>query len=182
MGNEALNAGFGVLRDAINQKPMNESLKKRMREAGSNLMEKAERKIDSMSGRGYFAGDTPMQGIVIAQEVYLTTRTFAGRRILQVEQMESPTNKKFDTKRQIVCLSEMSFRNLQRYQDCVDHAVKRAVSYQNELQTLFHRVLNYLEEKCIGTNLFAQYVWRAQLIVLFYLVGTLYSAQTARPC
>ena len=53
LGQEALNAGFGVLRDAITRKPLRESLKSRMREAGSNLMNVAEQKIDTMKGSGY---------------------------------------------------------------------------------------------------------------------------------
>lgn len=53
VGKEALNAGFGVLRDSIDRKPLHESVKARMREAGGSLMTKAERKIDSMKGSGY---------------------------------------------------------------------------------------------------------------------------------
>lgn len=53
VGKEALNAGFGVLRDTINQKPLKESFKSRMRSAGDSLMGKAEQKIDSMKGSGY---------------------------------------------------------------------------------------------------------------------------------
>ena len=53
VGKEALNAGFGVLRDQINRKPLKQSLKDRMRAAGDNLMTKAETKIDTMSGSGY---------------------------------------------------------------------------------------------------------------------------------
>lgn len=53
LGTETLNAGFGLLRDRINQKSLNESLKMRMREAGNNLMRRAESKIDGMKGSGY---------------------------------------------------------------------------------------------------------------------------------
>ena len=53
VGKEALNAGFGVLRDQINRKPLKTSLKNRMRAAGDNLMTQAEAKIDTMSGAGY---------------------------------------------------------------------------------------------------------------------------------
>ncbi|KAF4528944.1 hypothetical protein B566_EDAN017149 [Ephemera danica] len=52
LGHEALNAGFGVLEYAITRKPLRESLKSRMREAGSNLMNVAEEKIDTMKGSG----------------------------------------------------------------------------------------------------------------------------------
>ena len=53
IGKEAVNAGFGVLRDQINRKPLRESLKDRMRDAGDSLMKKAETKIDTMHGSGY---------------------------------------------------------------------------------------------------------------------------------
>lgn len=53
LGQEAVNTGFGILRDTISQKPIKESLKQRMREAGDNLMTKAEKKIDQMHGSGY---------------------------------------------------------------------------------------------------------------------------------
>ncbi|KAF4529668.1 hypothetical protein B566_EDAN017509 [Ephemera danica] len=53
IGTEALNAGFGLLRDKINQKDLKTSLKERMRDAGNNLMSKAEQKIDHMQGSGY---------------------------------------------------------------------------------------------------------------------------------
>jgi hypothetical protein len=53
IGQEALNAGFGLLRDTINQKPLKASLKERMREVGNNLMSKADDRIDAMHGSGY---------------------------------------------------------------------------------------------------------------------------------
>lgn len=53
VGKEALNAGFGLLRDTINQKPIKQSLKHRMRDAGESLMTQVENKIDTMKGSGY---------------------------------------------------------------------------------------------------------------------------------
>ena len=53
IGKQALDAGFGVLRDQINRKPLKQSLKERMRSAGDNLMRQAESKIDGMRGAGY---------------------------------------------------------------------------------------------------------------------------------
>jgi hypothetical protein len=53
IGKEAMDAGFGVLRDTIQQKPLKQSIKERMREAGDHLMTKAEHKIDEMQGSGY---------------------------------------------------------------------------------------------------------------------------------
>jgi hypothetical protein len=53
IGQEDLNAGFGLLKDTINQKPLKASLKERTREFRNNLMSKVD------------AGSTPctVQGI-----------------------------------------------------------------------------------------------------------------------
>lgn len=53
IGKEAVDAGFGMLKDTIQQKPIKQSLKERMRTAGEHLMTKAEHKIDEMQGSGY---------------------------------------------------------------------------------------------------------------------------------
>jgi hypothetical protein len=53
IGKEAMDAGFGMLRDTINRKPLKQSMKERMRSAGDHLMTKAEQKIDEMQGSGY---------------------------------------------------------------------------------------------------------------------------------
>jgi len=52
IGQEALNSGFGLLRDAITQKPIKASIRQRVREAGENLMSKVDKKIESMQGSG----------------------------------------------------------------------------------------------------------------------------------
>lgn len=55
VGKEALNAGVGLLSDMVASRPMEESVKSRLKEAGSNLKRKADAKIDriNMSGSGY---------------------------------------------------------------------------------------------------------------------------------
>jgi len=53
IGKEALDAGFNVLRDTINQKPLKESLKSRIRDASDHLIDKADQKIEEMRGSGY---------------------------------------------------------------------------------------------------------------------------------
>jgi hypothetical protein len=52
IGKEALNSGFGLLKDAITQKPIKASIRQRVREAGENLMSKVDKKIESMQGSG----------------------------------------------------------------------------------------------------------------------------------
>lgn len=55
IGKEALNAGVGLLSDMVSARPMEESIKSRLKDASSNLKRKADEKIDnlSMSGSGY---------------------------------------------------------------------------------------------------------------------------------
>lgn len=55
IGKEALNAGVGILSDMVSARPMEESIKSRLKEAGSNLKRKADDKIEriNMSGSGY---------------------------------------------------------------------------------------------------------------------------------
>lgn len=54
VGKEALNAGVGLLSDMVQTKPLDESLKYRIKEATTNLKRKADDKIDRvMKGSGY---------------------------------------------------------------------------------------------------------------------------------
>lgn len=55
IGKEALNTGVGILTDMITARPMEESIKARLKEAGSNLKRTADDKKDrlKMSGSGY---------------------------------------------------------------------------------------------------------------------------------
>lgn len=55
IGKEALNAGVGLLSDMVSSRPMEESIKSRLKEASSNLKRKADGKIErmNMSGSGY---------------------------------------------------------------------------------------------------------------------------------
>jgi hypothetical protein len=53
IGQEALGTGFNVLRDAINQKPIVESIKSRIKEASDHLIDKADKKITELRGSGY---------------------------------------------------------------------------------------------------------------------------------
>lgn len=55
IGKEALNTGVGLLSDMVGSRPMEESIKSRLKEASSNLKRKADAKIDgiNMSGSGY---------------------------------------------------------------------------------------------------------------------------------
>lgn len=53
IGKEALNTGVGLLTDMINSRPMNESIKTRLKEASSNLKRKADQKVDNLVGSGY---------------------------------------------------------------------------------------------------------------------------------
>lgn len=55
IGKEALNAGVGLLSDMVSSRPMEDSIKSRLKEASTNLKRKAHDKIDriNMSGSGY---------------------------------------------------------------------------------------------------------------------------------
>lgn len=55
IGKEALNAGVGLLSDMVSARPMEESIKNRLKEVSSNLKRKADDKISriNMSGSGY---------------------------------------------------------------------------------------------------------------------------------
>lgn len=55
VGKEALSAGVGLLSDLASARPMEDSIKSRLKEASTNLKRKAVNKIDSinMSGSGY---------------------------------------------------------------------------------------------------------------------------------
>lgn len=55
IGKEALNAGVGLLSDMISARPMEDSIKSRLKDVSSNLKRKADSKIDrlNMSGSGY---------------------------------------------------------------------------------------------------------------------------------
>lgn len=54
VGKEALNAGAGLLSDLVNARPLDESVKTRLKTVSGNLKRKADEKIDSMmSGSGY---------------------------------------------------------------------------------------------------------------------------------
>ena len=53
VGKEALTTGVNLLRDAISGKSMKESVRERVQQAGTNLTNKAARKMESMVGSGY---------------------------------------------------------------------------------------------------------------------------------
>lgn len=54
VGRETLGAGMGLLSDMVNSRPMDSSIRSRLKEASANLKRKADEKIDSlMSGSGY---------------------------------------------------------------------------------------------------------------------------------
>lgn len=54
LGREALNAGVGVLSDMVSSKPLDESVRNRLKEATGNLKRKADEKLDrTMMGSGY---------------------------------------------------------------------------------------------------------------------------------
>lgn len=54
VGKEALSAGVGLLSDLVSARPLDESIKTRLKTANSNLKRKADEKIDSMmTGSGY---------------------------------------------------------------------------------------------------------------------------------
>jgi len=51
-GEEVLTSGVGVLKDNLNGRPLKESLKARVTEAGHNLTNRAANKIETMVGSG----------------------------------------------------------------------------------------------------------------------------------
>jgi hypothetical protein len=53
LGREAFSTGVGLLKDAMNGRPMKESMRERVTQAGSNLTTKAATKMESMVGNGY---------------------------------------------------------------------------------------------------------------------------------
>lgn len=55
IGKEVLGAGVGLLSDLVSARPMEDSIKSRLKEASSNLKRKVDEKIDriNMSGSGY---------------------------------------------------------------------------------------------------------------------------------
>lgn len=55
VGKEALSAGVGLLSDMVNARPMEDSIKSRLKEVGANLKRKADDRINriNMSGSGY---------------------------------------------------------------------------------------------------------------------------------
>lgn len=53
VGKEAVSTGVGLLSDMVNARPMEESVKSRLKEASSNLKRKADGKIDKLFGGGY---------------------------------------------------------------------------------------------------------------------------------
>ena len=56
VGREALSTGVNLLRDAISGRSMKESVRERVKQAGSNLTNKAAQKMESMVGSGYKKG------------------------------------------------------------------------------------------------------------------------------
>lgn len=55
---EIVSGGVGLLSDTINQVPISESLENRVRKAGTNLTERAVKKIKNMSGSGAYKKTT----------------------------------------------------------------------------------------------------------------------------
>ncbi|KAF4519025.1 hypothetical protein B566_EDAN001610 [Ephemera danica] len=53
VGREALSTGVNLLRDAISGRSMKESVRERVKQAGTNLTNKAAQKMESMVGSGY---------------------------------------------------------------------------------------------------------------------------------
>ena len=53
VGKQALSTGVGLLKDALNGKPVKESFRDRITDAGQNLTSKAATKIEQMVGNGY---------------------------------------------------------------------------------------------------------------------------------
>jgi hypothetical protein len=56
IGSQALSTGIGLLKDAITGKPIKESFRDRITEAGQNLTSKAASKMEQMVGNGYKRG------------------------------------------------------------------------------------------------------------------------------
>ncbi|KAF4520552.1 hypothetical protein B566_EDAN008751 [Ephemera danica] len=56
VGKQALSTGVGLLKDALNGKPVKESFRNRVTEAGQNLTNKAATKVEQMVGNGYKRG------------------------------------------------------------------------------------------------------------------------------
>jgi len=52
LGDQALNAGIGLLRDSLNGKNLRDSVRGRVEELGSNLTKRAAAKMESMVGSG----------------------------------------------------------------------------------------------------------------------------------
>jgi hypothetical protein len=53
VGREALSTGVGLLKDAMNGRSLKESVFDRVTQAGTNLTNKAAKKMESMVGNGY---------------------------------------------------------------------------------------------------------------------------------
>jgi hypothetical protein len=53
LGREAFSTGVGLLKDAMNGRPIKESVRERVAQAGTNLTNKAATKMESMVGNGY---------------------------------------------------------------------------------------------------------------------------------
>lgn len=53
VGKEALSTGVGLLKDALNGRPLKESVYDRVSQAGNNLTNKAAKTMESMVGSGY---------------------------------------------------------------------------------------------------------------------------------
>lgn len=69
IGKEALNAGVGLLSDMVHTRPLNESVRNRVKEATSNLKRKSDEKIDQvMSGSGYKSKRQQLQSISQSQQ------------------------------------------------------------------------------------------------------------------
>jgi hypothetical protein len=56
VGREALSTGVGLLKDAMNGRSLKESVFDRVTQAGTNLTNKAAKKMESMVGNGYKRG------------------------------------------------------------------------------------------------------------------------------
>jgi hypothetical protein len=56
LGTQTLTSGIHLLRDVITGKPLKDSVRERVTEAGQNLTAKAARKVESMVGSGYKRG------------------------------------------------------------------------------------------------------------------------------
>lgn len=66
IGKEALSTGVGLLSDMVSARPMEESIKARLKEASSNLKRKADNKIDNiMSGSGYITKRKRLSTVIL---------------------------------------------------------------------------------------------------------------------